>query len=380
MSYDLLVYAKLRLDRDQLAALVHDAGLDAEPGQQALMVARGARQQYCFTLGDAVAVEAEDVPDEVTAALAPQWMYELLVEGSSATGTPHAIRFARRLAEAAQGVVLDQQTGQAWARGGLRAVVLAARGRTDVVKLIWYTRGVDEPSDFAEQWLALARRFLPEALPRRFGPVEPLAGRLDRDGDAAFVATVAAEPMLFFKASAPCIEGHLSGRSSRGPTRGHTLLVHRGAVQQAEWREALRRLFAEVARCSRAFYASAEVVRNLIWSGRSISCDGSTERTTYLAPRGRWSGLSPYPVWWSWFGVDYRPLVVPYLPFAHITEIAEGIPCETATAPADRDELLQSRWLPADLLARPDDSDPRLVNLPLAPARSLPEKLGPLDG
>lgn len=237
-------------------------------------------------------------------------MYELLVEGSSATGTAHAIRFARRLAGAAQGVVLDQQTGQAWARGRLRAAVPAARGRADAVKLIWYTRDVDEPSDLAEQWLALARQFLPEALPRRFGPVEPLAWRLDRDGDAAFVAAVAAEPMLlFFKASVPCIEGHLSGRSSRGPARSHALLVHRGVLQQAEWRDPLRRLFVEVAMGSRAFYASAEVVRDLIWSGRSISYDGSTERATHLAPRGRWSGLSPYPVWWWWFGADYRPLV-----------------------------------------------------------------------
>jgi hypothetical protein len=157
VSYDLLVYAKRRLDRDQLAALVHDARLGVEPNRGALTVVRGARRQYCFTLGEAVAVEAEDVPGEVTAvALASRWLYELLVEGSSATGTTHAIRFARRLAEAAQGVVLDQQTGQVWARGRLRAAAPAARGRADVVQLIWYTRDVDEPSDLAEQWLALA--------------------------------------------------------------------------------------------------------------------------------------------------------------------------------------------------------------------------------
>jgi hypothetical protein len=382
VSYHMYVYAKRRLDRDQLAALVRDARLGAEPGQQALTIVRDARRQYCFTLGEAAAIEAEDVPDEVTAvALAPQWMYKLLVEGSSAVGTAYAIGFARRLAETAEGVVLDQQTGQTWARGELRAVVPVARGHADVVKLIWYTRDVDEPQDLAEQWLGLARRFLPEALPRRFGPVEPPAGRLDRDGDAAFVAAVAAEPMLlFFKATAPCIEGHLSGRSSRKPTRGHALLVHREALRQAEWREALHRLFVEFARGSRAFFASAEVIRNLVWHGRSIGYGASTERTTYLAPRGRWYGLPPYPVWWSWFGADYRPLVVPHLPPAHVTEIAQGVLYEAATAPADRDELQQSSWLPADLLARPDDSDPRRFNPPLAPAHTLPGKPVPQDG
>jgi hypothetical protein len=380
VSYDLHVYAKRRLDLGGLTKLLEGAGLDIEPGSQAsgsLTIVRGTKKLYCFTLGDAVAVEAEDVPEEITAVvLGPSWMYELLVEGSSSAGTDHAIRFGRRLAEETQGAVLDRQTGQTWSKGRLRAVPTVERGRTDIVECRWYTLRGDEPADLARSWLTQARQTLPEALPRRFGSVEPLAGRLDRDGDAGFVSAVAAEPMtIYFSASAPCIGGHLAGQRGAWEVRGHALRIHREPLGQVAWHAALRRFFAEFARSSRAFYASAEVVRNIVWSGRGIGYDGSTERTTYLAPRGRWYGLTPYPVWWSWFGNVYAPLVAPHLPAPAVVEDEGGILYEAAPTPASRDELSRVGWLPPELLARLDKTDPRLFNPPLSPATHLPIEL-----
>ena len=102
MSYDLHVFAQQALDVDDLRGLLTQSGLEAEGADEAtpsLTVVRGARARYSFTLGLPVGVEAEDVPQEVTAAmLGPSYLYELMVEGSSTTETPHAVRFARRLA------------------------------------------------------------------------------------------------------------------------------------------------------------------------------------------------------------------------------------------------------------------------------------------
>ncbi|MHA7304622.1 hypothetical protein ACX80E_05145 [Arthrobacter sp. TMN-49] len=42
------------------------------------------------------------------------------------------------------------------------------------------------PMDLPGSYLALARKYLPEALPTRFGTYEPLQGKLVRDGDQAF--------------------------------------------------------------------------------------------------------------------------------------------------------------------------------------------------
>jgi hypothetical protein len=72
---------------------------DAGGATEFLTVVRGARVRCSFTLALPVTVEAEDVPEEVTAALlGPSYLYELVVGGSSTTETPHAVRFARRLA------------------------------------------------------------------------------------------------------------------------------------------------------------------------------------------------------------------------------------------------------------------------------------------
>jgi len=59
--------------------------------------------------------------------------------------------------------------------------------------------------------------------------------------------------------------------------------------------------------------ATAEVVRDLDWSGRGLAYNERTERSTYLAARGCWAGLPPYPIWLTWFGAEYLPLVASYL-------------------------------------------------------------------
>lgn len=410
MSYDLLVFGQERLSGDELVSLVADAGLEVEQADstdaESLTVVRGARRRYSFTLGAGAQLEPEDVPEEVTAAvLGPRWLYEILVEGSAASEIPHAVRFARRLGAACSGAVLDQQTGEVWARGKLRAVERVERGTTDVVELRWYVHGTASQS-VAEAWLDVVGRHLPEALPRRFGPVEPLAMKLDVDGPSAFVDAVASEAgaLLFFQSSAPCIAGHLTGAGAGARTRGQSLTVHRGPMSDPRWREALRRVFVGFAEASGAFFASAEVQRGVLWNGRSLGYDGSAERTTYLAGRGEWAGLLPYPAWWTWFGPEYAPLVTGHLPAAQCSAAGGGLFHAKADEPADRDQLLGQRgpaqdsapqrglqrfrrrhrpsgdepgepWLPRELLATIDASDPRVYNPPLLPAPVMPPGL-----
>ncbi len=164
MSYDLHVYTPDVGHDVDLAALVAAAGLAREGDGET--VVRGAKRRYCFTLARPLAVEPEDVPEEVTAVLLDaRLLWELHVEGSTVPGVPHAVRFARRLATAAGGVVLDLQTGQTWHRGVLRTPPPVSRGLIDIVDLRWYVAASSQPA--AESWLELARRHLPEALPRR---------------------------------------------------------------------------------------------------------------------------------------------------------------------------------------------------------------------
>lgn len=412
MSYDLQVFSRQSLSLGALRELVAAAGLAVEGSEAtsgALTVLRGAKGRYSFTLGLPAAVETEDVPEEGTAVLlAPACLYEVLVEGSSPTETPHAVRFARRLAEASGGVVLDQQTGQTWHRGKLRTSSPVERGSIDVVQLHWYTGTGNTESAAAQAWLDLARRHLPEALPRRFGSVEPLAMKLDTDGPEAFVQAVAAEGWsVHFKGSAPCIEGSLAGAASKWSVRSHSLSVHRGPLSDPGWRDALQRLFIDFARTSGAFFACAEVQCGLEWSGRSVWYPANTlGETTYLAAGGRWAGLTPYPVWWSWFGPVYVPFVVEHLPPEQVEHIKGGLFHSRGPEPLDRDQLVAAlasptgesnarrgllgrlsrrdapssqdiarTWLPSDLQPRMDRSDPSLVKSQLEPARLMPPEL-----
>ena len=198
MSYDVQVFGQLAPDAADLQRLLTEAGLalgrtaEAEV-ESSLTVVRGRRGSCCFTLGMPVPVDAEDVPAEVAAVLVgAQYRYEVMVEGSSSVETPRAVRFARRLARASAGVVFDQQVGGVWAGGRWRTAPQVPSGTIDIVTLHWYVQSDGMGPGAARTWLEFARRHLPEALPRRFGPYEPLSMKLEVDGPDAFVRAVKA--------------------------------------------------------------------------------------------------------------------------------------------------------------------------------------------
>jgi hypothetical protein len=111
MSYDLEVYTPTALDADALAGLVTGAGvLDVDrSGDRQLVVVRGARRRYCFTVDGPDRVDPEDVPADVSrVVLGARHLFLVTVEGSAGSEVPHAVRFARRLARELEGAVVDQ--------------------------------------------------------------------------------------------------------------------------------------------------------------------------------------------------------------------------------------------------------------------------------
>jgi hypothetical protein len=204
--------------------------------------------------------------------------------------------------------------------------------RVDVLRLRWYVDLRREPSDVPDRWLALCRRHLPAALPRRFGGTEPLRGRLDRDGDGAFVrAYGSTRTLLLMAGEQPCYGGALGTplQSHRlGPMTSHHLDVRRDAAADP----ALRALFVTAAESFGTVFASASLRRDLLWTGRALVVDRpDPDEEPYLAPLGRWLGLPARPPEWGWFGAGYRRLV-----------------------PAD----LGAAWVPPALVARLDEPDP----------------------
>jgi hypothetical protein len=396
MSYDLAVFGTRSLTLGEVADVIRDAqGLDVaehDRGDPALVAVRGKQQLYCFTVEGPLRVEPEDVPEEITAVLlGATHMYTIMVEGSAAAAVPHAVRFARRLAGAVEGAVQDQQIGEVWARGASRKVLLPARAAlTDIVQIHWYALRRDMPPDMAARYLAISRRHLPEALPRRFGSFEPFQYQLETGGDQAFIqAQKTGTSLLFFTSQPPCFGGSLAAGQATahgGPVSACGFDVDRSALHDRRWRGALKRLFTGFATESGSFFASAEVVRNLSWTRRGLGYGPAAERTTFVAPRGQWHGLPPYPVWWSWYSPVYAGLVAPHLPADSAESSANGLFHSWGDDPLDRDQLEQAlsrartlfrrrqpaTWIPEELLARPELTDPRLHNPPVQPAAEIP--------
>ena len=406
MSYDLNVYARKRVDRAAAVELIDSAGgaVDEDASSDdSLSVVRGARRRYSFTLELAKAIEPEDVPEEVTSAvLDPQYLYEILVEGSSATEVPNAIRFARKLAQASSGAVTDEQEGTVWSRGKLRTPPKVEQGLVDVVELHWWLTDRVDPVMAAATWLELARRHFPEAVPRRWGVFEPLSEKADPSDPEAFVRYVERQDgTVFFKASAPAIGGSICDFGWGQRVDAVSLTIHRAALEQEVWRAPLQRLFVEFASRMDAVVATAEVARNVGWSGRTMWFGPEAEHCPYLGTVSGWAGLPPYPVWWIWFGSDYAPLVRDHLDPAQVKVADNGIFHAGSAGPTDRDALVDqisgdrspknlfgrltrraagsiptSPWLPSELLAIPEKYHPQRNVMPhLKRAKVIPPTL-----
>jgi len=394
MSYDLTVFGERSLSRAELIQIVR-AGADmdvVDSAEQGITVVRGKRASYCFTVDGPFDVEPEDVPEELAlVAIGITVMYQVLVEGGAAVSIPHAVRFSKRLAASVNGAMLDQQSDAIWA-GKANRTVPRPKGneRIDLIEMTWhFLPGV---TDLASLYLTTARKYLPEALPRRFGEFEPLQSKLETAGDSGFRgAADRSKGLLFWKGTFPVIDGNLATRHWDGslrslPTFG--LSLERSAFEEPKWRNALRALFVEFGREGRAYFASAEVIRNIGWGGRSVWYDGKEENSYALIRyKEGWMGLPPHPVWWTLFGREYAALVAPHIASESDLPDDETIFHAWSDAPLDRDALTamlpktgffkraRSPWLPEELTSTQLPFTPGHYPRPLAKASVIPESI-----
>ncbi|ALE07439.1 hypothetical protein AL755_21390 [Arthrobacter sp. ERGS1:01] len=364
MSYDLSVYAAAPLGFEELLALVRStAGFDVDGSvasdAESLMVVRGARRAYCFTIDGPFEVEAEDVPEEITASIiGAKAMYQVLVEGSEEASIPHAARFARKLAKAVKGAMLDEQTDGVWpkAKGSRVARPREVARPTELVTVNFYTLMSEVPEDLPGKYVSLARRYLPEALPKRFGPYEPPQGNLERDGDQAFTDVWRENPLstLYFNCDYPIAWGSMPGPQRNKPVGQTSLYLDGAALSDPNWLESLRRFFVAFALNSNSNFASVEVLRNYEWVSRSCDRLPGAEKEIWPIHGGEWKGFVPYPQSWTWFGPDQLDIVSPYLT-GHREQHGDHLFHVLAEKPVDRDQLTallpdsSEPWIPREL-------------------------------
>lgn len=334
MSYDLTVYAAGGLDDQQLEAVVQSVpGLSVgDSGDREVTVVRGRQEKYAFTVFGPYQIEPEDVPDDVVPhVLEPTTSWRVIVEGSDPAEVRPARRFAKALALAAGGVAIDEQTQDILGARGARKTARPSSELIRVLELHWYSP-VSAPNA-PTLWLELAKKLLPEALPRRFGSVYPLQYRLDRDGDEQFIATYS--DVAWFKATPPCLDGGLYSNDWNGVLID-TLTMVAEPLEDPRWRNTVRRFFVEYARRRGSRLATGEVLRNHKLAGPP---DLSWDLSDSLRGADGILGLPATPIWWTWLGTDYLPLVRGYLPREHTTCYDEGALYAPTDEPTDRGQL-----------------------------------------
>jgi hypothetical protein len=340
MAYDLTVYAAGSLDDDEVETIIESIpGLSVgDSGDHEVTVLRGDHERYAFTVFGPYEIEAEDVPDEVVPhVLDPTTSWRVVVEGSDPADVRPARRFAKGLALAAGGVAVDEQTEDILGARGTRKTTRPTSELVRILELNWYSPA--SAPNAPTLWLELARKLLPEALPRRFGSCQPYQHRLDRDGDDGFIASYGASQWghssASFTATAPCLDGGLYSEPWGG-LFVDSLGVLAEPLDAPGWRARVRRFFVEYARRRGSVLATGEVLRNLKLAGPP---DLSRDLSGLLRGADGILGLPANPIWWTWLGNDYLPLVREYLTPEHTTYYDEGALYAPTDEPADRGQL-----------------------------------------
>ncbi|BBX66185.1 hypothetical protein MSAS_53590 [Mycobacterium saskatchewanense] len=331
--YALTVYAGCVVPERQLAAIVESVpGLSAGGVGDDVVVLRGKQKIHAFTVTGPRAISARHVPEHVSSRIvAPTASWRVTVAGNDPAQVRCARRFAKALALATGGVVVDEQTENI---PGPKPVRKASRSTTAAVRILdlrWYSPA-SAPNAPAE-WVETAKKFLPEALPRRFGNVYPLAHRLDRDGGDRFISSYC--DVAWFDGTYPCLDGGLYPNERDGILVDRLRLVV-DPLEEPRRRNTVRRFFVEYARRRGSILATGEVLRNHKLTGHA---DGNCDLSGSLRGPDGILGLPANPIWWTWLGEDYLPLVRTYLPPERTTCYSEGVLYVPTENPADRSQL-----------------------------------------
>ncbi|MCD4849478.1 hypothetical protein LN996_01495 [Arthrobacter sp. AK01] len=352
MSYDLSVYCPDTPSMERVLLLIDNTrglswnkgtGLFDEPSS-GVLVQRGAKATYSFTVDGPFNVIREDLPDEVAAALpSASTLFQVLVEGNDESEIAHGIRFAKKLAKACHGVAFDEQRQEMWPKSGMGATdVSPSHQHGDVVEFAWYCLADELPEDLPEIYVNLAREYIPEALPIRFGSFYPYQGDFARDGidglkrewEGSAAATLVLKTALPVKsASLKYITDPLMG-----DVRVMSMTIQRSALESGEFRARTKDFFVQFAIEIGAFHAHAEVIPVLPNGFYADIFRYSSTTCTSPSARYQWVGLKAHPQWWMWFGPLYVDMIRPYLT-GHVKEYPEGIFHSWTESPSDRRQL-----------------------------------------
>ena len=295
MSYDLQVWSAAQPDLKQIAASLEGWNL-----LEGFLILEAANWQ--IVAGPASRVEGEDIPEEVYRALPGiRYLTELNLEPIHAPASARKVlaRAAGRLAQNGHGLILDPQQGTLSTPRGVQRVVSSSSRpeRISVLQLSWWFNGGSllEQGGF-EHLLVTLERYLPEALPRRYGGYEPPQYRYESEGREHLLGFLAGEKAgVVWYPHYPVLSVWPGVFGGFGPQRqGYrcqflAVTVDASTWAQPGWALALRRFWFAMSGLLQPFFGEVRLLGgHLLRRGRDF-IDG--ESALHPVRNGWWNGV-----------------------------------------------------------------------------------------
>lgn len=268
-------------------------------------------------------VEDEDIPDDVYSlvrGITHLISVHVMPGGAPASAMTKARRLARSLAEAGQGAVFDPQTDRLSvaksARPSSIKIDTLQKPETSqaILSLVWCMNHSDVMKpEGVNQFLDVLTRFLPEALPRRYGPYEPLRFKFAEVGRAHFVQTYCDDPGTSIYCKLPAISLSLprfahgyrkTGADKRYWANKVEITLDARVLDDPVWAAHLPKAFIAISQCLQPFYGEARRLR-----GYEIARNGALMFKTRDVPdtANGMSEASPVSPWWD--GIPRTPAI-----------------------------------------------------------------------
>ena len=281
MSYDLKIWSSSKLQEGN--RLLADAGYVNNEG---ILVREGPGWQVL--IAKPVTVEAEDIPDVIMQSLPGiSYMTDINIEPILAPDKikKETLSLCIALAKEMKGLVEDPQEGSLKLASGIKKFSYGnSKGKDkSLISLIWYFGDIlFYQSDKIDQFVNLLERYMPDALPRRYGEYEPPQYKYGETGKEHLIEFLkkelspvwyATKPFTHLFISVPDIEKemqeHLNSNlinkdinpeSFYGKAQSKyrcgkiELQMLKEVFLQADWNLALKRLFLEMSKLLNPFY------------------------------------------------------------------------------------------------------------------------------
>ena len=295
MSYDVQVWSVLP---PSLPASLPDV----EKWQHTGTVCIHASQNWQIVVNSSVKVLLEDIPENV-AGMLPGICYltELNLEPISAPKSAHSLlsTVSKHLAKTAHGVVVDPQTDTVIAPAGAKRYRPQPREeRFSVLTLSWwFTEGPLLTGSGVQRLIELLERMLPEAMPRRYGLVEPPQHLYTETGREHFMGFLLEhlDDVVVWYPHRPVASVHIRcwpqwGAARLGFRANYVEIgVETKALEQPGWSAALDRFWRAACQRVQPFYGDVRTLNGFVRMGATYGGDIETESHPVKGPW--WTGI-----------------------------------------------------------------------------------------